>query len=432
MAAVTGLRLAPFVATRYANLDADHLAAVTSPAYDLIPPAQRTRLEDADPRNIVRLILPQPVPDLQDKYECAAEALDRWRAEGTLVTDVVPALYVYEMSEDLVAHPTVGIIGQIAVLPDSDGGVLPHEDVWDPVVVDRTALAAATEANLEAIVLAADLALQDWPDVQIARTDPPLVDFTGADGVRHRIWQIADPLAVTRVTSTVNGGVAVIADGHHRWASYQRLLATDGGSGAGQALAYLVPVSDAGLRVRAIHRVLRHRRLDSVIAGAAVGYDVVDRTEELVSDDLEESIARAQRRLLAAEPFTVLLSDGQRWVELRRPDPTAREAAVGTDHQHNWRQLDIAVTHRYLLEDLLEVKDTDPNLQPSYEPAITLAQLADEPGTGVLLMVRSSSPQQVLSVARDGDRMPRKSTLFVPKPRTGLLLRQFGDNPDSD
>jgi len=30
-------------------------------------------------------------------------------------------------------------------------------------------------------------------------------------------------------------------------------------------------------------------------------------------------------------------------------------------------------------------------------------------------------------VARQGERMPRKSTLFVPKPRTGLLLRCYTD-----
>jgi len=31
----------------------------------------------------------------------------------------------------------------------------------------------------------------------------------------------------------------------------------------------------------------------------------------------------------------------------------------------------------------------------------------------------------VLQIAADGVRMPRKSTSFGPKPRTGLLLRTF-------
>ncbi len=46
---------------------------------------------------------------------------------------------------------------------------------------------------------------------------------------------------------------------------------------------------------------------------------------------------------------------------------------------------------------------------------------------GVALLLRAASPADVAAVARAGARMPRKSTLFVPKPRTGLVLRPHGD-----
>ena len=42
---------------------------------------------------------------------------------------------------------------------------------------------------------------------------------------------------------------------------------------------------------------------------------------------------------------------------------------------------------------------------------------------GVAVLLRSVSPTDVAAVARAGARMPRKSTLFVPKPRSGLVLR---------
>jgi len=46
---------------------------------------------------------------------------------------------------------------------------------------------------------------------------------------------------------------------------------------------------------------------------------------------------------------------------------------------------------------------------------------------GVALLLRPPSPADVAAVARAGARMPRKSTLFVPKPRTGLVLRPLAD-----
>ena len=57
-ATATGLDVRPFRALTYRQHDPGHLARVSSPAYDLVTPAGRSRLADADPHNIVRLILP--------------------------------------------------------------------------------------------------------------------------------------------------------------------------------------------------------------------------------------------------------------------------------------------------------------------------------------------------------------------------------------
>jgi uncharacterized protein (DUF1015 family) len=46
-------------------------------------------------------------------------------------------------------------------------------------------------------------------------------------------------------------------------------------------------------------------------------------------------------------------------------------------------------------------------------------------GTAVLL--RPTPVAAVASVAAAGARMPRKSTLFTPKPASGLVMRRFAD-----
>ena len=57
--AASGLEVRPFRALTYRRRDPGHLARVSSPAYDLVTPAGRDRLADADPHNVVRLILPR-------------------------------------------------------------------------------------------------------------------------------------------------------------------------------------------------------------------------------------------------------------------------------------------------------------------------------------------------------------------------------------
>jgi len=46
-------------------------------------------------------------------------------------------------------------------------------------------------------------------------------------------------------------------------------------------------------------------------------------------------------------------------------------------------------------------------------------------GTAVLL--RPTPVAAVAAVAAAGARMPRKSTLFTPKPASGLVMRRFAD-----
>ena len=58
-AATDTLEVRPFRATTYAVHDPDHLARVSSPAYDLVSAEGRARLAAADPHNVVRLILPE-------------------------------------------------------------------------------------------------------------------------------------------------------------------------------------------------------------------------------------------------------------------------------------------------------------------------------------------------------------------------------------
>ncbi len=46
---------------------------------------------------------------------------------------------------------------------------------------------------------------------------------------------------------------------------------------------------------------------------------------------------------------------------------------------------------------------------------------------GVAVLMRPVTVEVVREMAARGERMPRKSTSFGPKPRTGLVMRSFDD-----
>ena len=120
-----GLVLAPFRGVRYAEDRVSGLAEVTSPPYDVIAADIENQLIASDPHNIVRLILPRhPAGQPGSPYEDAAADLRRWLADGILVPDPEPALYVYEqVSAGADCQPAAGgmlqrgLIGAVTLEP---------------------------------------------------------------------------------------------------------------------------------------------------------------------------------------------------------------------------------------------------------------------------------------------------------------------------
>jgi hypothetical protein len=120
-----------------------------------------------------------------------------------------------------------------------------------------------------------------------------------------------------------------------------------------------------------------------------------------------------------------LLTDGESYALLTDPDPATLAAALPPLHSALWRALDASVLHALLLERLWEVPDGSPRVRYLHDRDGALRAARRSGGTAVLL--RPVSVEAVLEVASTGERMPRKSTSFGPKPRTGLVLRLLDD-----
>jgi uncharacterized protein (DUF1015 family) len=460
----TGLEVRPFRALTYRRRDPEHLARVSSPAYDLVTAAGRESLAAADPHNIVRLILPRVEPppgqerpgggapptgtaagtggsggpaggtdgfaDPARSAAAAAAELQRWEAEGVLERDLEPALWLYELRPAGGTAVTRGWLGAVALPTGGSRAVLPHEDTFPLAVEGRRALLDATRTDLEPIVLAHD------PDEEVAAladdvaTGSPDLEVTDADGVRHLLWRVGDPLLVDRVRAALQRTGAVIADGHHRFAAAQaHARQRPGAPGADAVLALVTPMGPGGLRVEAIHRVVPDLTLDRAVSAASAGFQVdpfpLPSAAWGASSEPDPALVEALDGWVhGAEGPAWLLTDGRSAAVLHRPTAEV-VAAVPREAPDAWRGLDVVLAHAGLFEHLWERPDDPGSILVAHDvrQALQLARARD----GVAVLLRAPSPADVAAVARAGARMPRKSTLFVPKPRTGLILRPLED-----
>ncbi|MFF7355602.1 MULTISPECIES: DUF1015 domain-containing protein [Streptomyces] len=410
-----GLELTPFRGLRYDPDRVGSLASVTSPPYDVVVrPDGVHHLQSADPHNIVRLILPQAgTPSA--RTEQAADTLRRWLDEGILTADPEPGLYVYEQ-RDGNGMLQRGVIGALRVSEPAEGLVLPHEDVMPPVVADRAALMRATRANLEPLLLTYRGDGTAAEVVERTAEKPPLLDTTTEDGFHHRLWSITDPADLARVQSELARQQALIADGHHRWATYLRLRAEHPSpSPWDHGLVLLVDTARYPLRVRAIHRLLHGLRVADALAAVEGLFRVrhldVPLTEAL--ETLADASCSGNAFLLAGDGAFHLLD---------HPDPDLLARTIPADRPQAWRSLDATVLHATLLDHVWHIpEDSAAHIAYIHDTAATVAKAEHDGSTAVLM--HPVREEVVRDLARQGVTMPRKSTSFGPKPASGLVLR---------
>jgi uncharacterized protein (DUF1015 family) len=436
----SGLVLAPFRGIRYARDRVSSIANVTSPPYDVITGSILDRLRASDPHNIVRLILPG---EDAAASKAAAGLLREWLSSGVLTRDQTPALYLYEQSDPDSSWSQRGIIGLVRLGSPESAGILPHEGVMPGLVAGRRKLMAATQANLEPIFLIYDGGRPASADTatgileRVAAGRAPLVSVGTEDGVTHRLWRLSEAAEQEAIVADLAGRRALIADGHHRYAAYLELQAEMRAEGRGSGpwdygLAFLVDSAACPPRLGAIHRVLPGLPTERAAELAKAAFTVEQLPAGLPLDG-------ALRRLEAAgrEGTAFLLAGKSGFHLLSHPDPVQAAASMPAGASASWRDLDASVLQQLLMGRLWGISDSERDVLIDHDAADAVRAVLGDPdatdvaegcgrGTGTAVICNAPSIDTVLQVAAHGERVPRKSTSFGPKPRTGLVLRTFG------
>jgi uncharacterized protein (DUF1015 family) len=410
----------PFVGERYT--DAGALSRLVAPPYDVISPEERRRYAALNPHNIVHLILPEAAGNAS-RYQAAAERLDAWRASGVFATDTDPSVYVVAQRFSTPTgdqHTRVGVFVALAAEPYETRRVLPHEKTHRGPKLDRLELLRATRTNLESIFLLA-------PDADgaiaaqlkhISANGTP--DATAElDGVQIRLWRVTGTEA-GRLAAVLSGGPLYIADGHHRYETAVAYAAEN--SAARRLLGFVVSAQDAGLVVLPTHRVIYATGRD--VTALEVGWrKFFDITPVPAKADRVALLQEAGKDRIAA---IVAIAGGERdRLLVLRPDAPL-EGLPELGRTSAVRSLDVAVVERLVVQEVLAAGKSTPTLTYTPDPAAAL-RLAHAGKALAAVLVNPTKVAQVFAVADAADVMPPKSTFFIPKVPSGLVIKKVDE-----
>jgi len=392
----------------------DRLSVLIAPPYDVIDAVERARYAAVDRDNIVHIMLPEAPPGAaeEERYRVAAERLAAWRREGVLRRDPEPVLYVLAQDFTLPTgerRTRRGVFAAVAAEGYEPRRIRPHEHTHAGPKADRLALMRATATNIESIFLLApdhDRALANA--VTAASSGRP--DATAElNGVDIRLWIVRNPSPFPLPPSPL-----YIADGHHRYETASAYALEN--PAADRVLALIVSAQDPGLAVLPTHRVIfgAGREVERLLPRWRDWFDV--QPVAAGRDPLAVLAA------LGRDGTACLVADRSRILALFFKAGALPDRLPSLAHSAAVRDLDVARIESLVVKEVLAAGTSTPVVRfvPDGNEALGMVQHG---GAAVAVLLNPTKVEQVFAVADAGDVMPPKSTYFIPKVPSGLVLR---------
>ena len=365
--------------------------------------------------NALRAEIDLPLQTDEGRRAMLAETVKQLRdllAGETFEFYAPPSFFVCRLEFD--GHAQTGVIADVA-LDAYDRGLVKVHEVTRRGQEDRLFeyMGAVRASFLPIFLIHRPL---DAVTAVIGRVvaQPPTIDVESDDGLKLTVWAITATAEVADVRAALEElDELYVADGHHRAAAASRFAASCASANSGhtgdEAYAHMVSVlfSSDQLTIQPYDRCVAYlggRSPEDVLAAVRRTFtvDELDRVGD------------------APEAGSYLMRLAERWYRVAIPDALRAGAGVAG--------LDVSVLHDHLLAPLLGIDDarTDPRIEfvPGTRGMDELDGLCGGP-LAVSFALHPMSVADLMDVSDRNELLPPKSTYFVPKLRSGLIVRLF-------
>ena len=394
----------------------EHTAGVIAPPYDVLN-SDEARLRAAGrPNSFLHISKPEidlaPNIDPYDArvYERGRQNFQAMIKAGVLKRDPAPYYYFYRLV--MGKHTQIGVVAAASCAAYAGGRIRKHEHTRPDKEDDRVRQIDALNAQTGPVFLTYRRSPKVDAIAQAVTAEPPQVDVTADDGVRHTLWLVSQPDRIQALSKAFDGLERLyIADGHHRSAAALRVtgkrqLANPKHTGEepyNYFLAVIFP--DNQMQILDYNRVIRdlnEETPETFLAQVRTAFNVEPQS--------------APARPAAPGEFGMYLA--QRWYRLR----IRRELIPANDPVG---RLDVSLLQDQLIAPILGISDPRRDKRIDFVGGIRgldeLVRRVDSGEMAVAFALHATSIGDMMAVADANEVMPPKSTWFEPKLADGMV-----------
>jgi uncharacterized protein (DUF1015 family) len=426
---------APFKGMVYNHKKIKKLDNVMSPPYDIISEKMQNELYEKNEYNFVKLILGKIYPDDTDtnnRYTRAKQLFDVWQKQEVLLQSAMPAIYPYKVQYSVKNEKKQmnGFFILLKLDPEYRT-VKAHEKTLAKPKADRLNLMRACYANLEPI----QLMYMDQQDMIRTTMDDaltePLISVKGYDGFTHTLWRLDDNAVVQKILSTLKAKTLFIADGHHRYQTSinyaqekrEQTQNTDPNAPFNYIMVVLCNMFDPGLSILPTHRFIKMPNIDvKDLTKKLEQYFTVEKKPVPAKKNYEALGKQIMKDIETTTVHKLALYAKDAYYVLTLKDERVMDT-LAADHSKTWRTLDVSILHKLVLEQFLGINEKNLEDHVKYTRVDAEAlQFVDDGSYDVSFLINATKIDQLKAIADASEHMPQKSTYFLPKMLSGLVM----------
>ncbi|KAJ5074231.1 hypothetical protein M0811_00860 [Anaeramoeba ignava] len=415
---------------------------VPSPPYDVISSEEARKFAEGNEQcflhvNKPEIDLPEDTNPYSDEvYKQAKINLDAFIEKGYLVKETQPQLYIYAQTRG--NHTQKGYI-LLASIDDYEKGLIKkHEFTRKDKEEDRTKIINIQNANAGPVFLSysSKQSLDDFLET-LSKRDPDFDFFADWEGERHQVWKVSDKKIIESIQGEFDSVPALyICDGHHRMQSAANVakmrkaeIEKNGGTVTGEEpfnFVMTVVFPHTQLAIFDYNRVLfkQKKKKEELMEFLKQSFDIkeVEKKENVPDNTITPPhYAKPTEKRV----FSMYLDKKWYYLHVHKDKVDESDPVKSIDSQILTEQI---LTPFFGIQDLRSEKNIDfIGGTRGYQALQNLVDKNDaqkqNDEISVAFGIFPVTMLELMNVADSGRTMPPKSTWFLPKLLSGLVVR---------